>query len=158
MIAKKNSLISNSSGPQSPLLSHLSSTNSRNARQSTRSQSKKSHSRGKKISGSKLFQKAHETSEGQTYLKQLRSQKSSSPSSGDRSSKPIKNVTRLASLRVNRELNIKIGQEHNISEIMAKFGGDEVWGDDLSSIRESGWQMNSETGEGDSLLRQISPV
>ena len=81
-MSKKNSTNTASSGPSEPgsptsaayperqpkLLQTISSN--------VPSTSKKSKSKGKRISAKKLFQKAHETEEGETYLKGMKGPKS----------------------------------------------------------------------------------
>lgn len=83
MIAKKNSTTTASSGysepssPLSPAFSQRQSQLLQGNNSNLPSAPRKSSSKGKRLSAKKLFQKAHETEEGETYLKGLKSQRSS---------------------------------------------------------------------------------
>ena len=134
MIAKKNSNTTTATGhsepssPLSPACPQRQSQLLQNLNSNIPSAPKKSKSKGKRISAKKLFQKAHETEEGETYLKGLKAQRSLGINSNGRTCTHSK-MPKSNTLTVSKELDMKVlsgepDSSHQISNLINQFGCD----------------------------------
>jgi hypothetical protein len=160
MLLKKNSNFSSNtatSEPGSPTSnrgSHRSPALLAPSSITAGSTNRSSKSKSKKKSAGKLFQKAHETEQGETYLKNLKGTKSSNPSQNGRPDQHGLKIVKSNSLGVHRELDLKVegkDQEYvsDLSYLIHGFdikGSSDGWDEDLSSIKESNSEILSDNG------------
>lgn len=102
----------------------------------------RSGSRARRNSKNKLFEKAHSTSEGETFLKDTKNQCSLSACQNSRSSPRGKtSPDKLSALSVHKELDLKINgsgsdEQSSFSKLIMQFDCEDVFLDvDLSSIK-----------------------